>query len=71
MSHRTTSASAGQEEYQIRSLTSINIRGSSKPVASNDQDLRLLAEVKAKLDRIAMSPRYEEIYERTDIAEKI
>ena len=50
----------------MRSLTSINVRGSSKPVASNDQDLRLLAEVKAKLDRIAMSPRYEELYERVE-----
>ena len=47
-------------------LTSINVRGSSKPVASNDQDLRLLAEVKAKLDRIAMSPRFEELYERVE-----
>ena len=60
----TTIAAAGGSEGEIpRSLTAINIRGSSKPLAQNDQELRLLAEVKAKLDRIAMSPRYKERYE--------
>ena len=63
MSSTTIAAAGGSEGEMPRSLTAINIRGSSKPLAQTDQELRMLAEVKAKLDRIAMSPRYYEMYE--------
>ena len=63
MSSTTITGAGGPEGEIPRSLTAINIRGSSKPLAQTDQELRMLAEVKAKLDRIAMSPKYKERYE--------
>ena len=47
---------------QMRSLTDLNFRHSSNKLASTDEDLAKLAEVKHKIDYLALHSRFQELY---------
>ncbi len=46
-----------------KSITSINYRGSTRPLNESEADLIRLEQVKAKLDFIARHPSYHRLYE--------